>query len=287
LHEISVTKQLRRDLIDFFMDRKSHHIQLDEEIVRDRLAQDTFGYTPVMIEHLFDEALLVALRSGRDGMSLSDIYEAKLNEEVGLRQVTSYTTEERNAVATHEAGHATAAHILGTTRRLEVLSIIKRRASLGLLAHTDLEEKYTKSKTELEAMLAIALGGLAAEELFFGESGTGPGSDLAYATEVAAMMVGALGMGGSLLSYEAVDDGAVNSKNLVGRVLSDPEAKSRVEGILHDQKQRILGVLNDNRDMVMALRDALVERDELVGEEIIEVIRDSLARRPSLVPVEA
>ncbi len=281
------TKQLRRDLIDFFMDRKSHHIQLDEEIVRDRLAQDTFGYTPVMIEHLFDEALLVALRSGRDGMSLSDIYEAKLNEEVGLRQVTSYTTEERNAVATHEAGHATAAHILGTTRRLEVLSIIKRRASLGLLAHTDLEEKYTKSKTELEAMLAIALGGLAAEELFFGESGTGPGSDLAYATEVAAMMVGALGMGGSLLSYEAVDDGAVNSKNLVGRVLSDPEAKSRVEAILHDQKQRILGVLNDNRDMVMALRDALVERDELVGEEIIEVIRGSLARRPSLVPVEA
>ncbi len=136
-------------------------------------------------------------------------------------------------------------------------------------------------------MLAIALGGLAAEELFFGESGTGPGSDLAYATEVAAMMVGALGMGGSLLSYEAVDDGAVNSKNLVGRVLSDPEAKSRVEAILHDQKQRILGVLNDNRDMVMALRDALVERDELVGEEIIEVIRGSLARRPSLVPVEA
>jgi ATP-dependent Zn protease len=280
------TKQLRRDLIDFFMDRKAHHIQLDEETVRDRLAQDTFGYSPVMIEHLFDEALLVALRSGRDGMSLTDIYEAKMNEEIGLRQVTSYTTEERAGVATHEAGHAAAAYILGTTRRLEVLSIIKRRNSLGLLAHTDLEEKFTKSRTELEAMLAISLGGLAAEELFFGESGTGPGSDLAYATELAAMMVGALGMGGSLLSYEAVDDGAINKKNLAGRVLSDPEAKLRVEGILHDQKQRILGVLNDNRDVVIALRDALVERDELVGEEIVQVIRDSLARRPSLAPAK-
>jgi cell division protease FtsH len=99
------TKQGRRDLIDYFLARKAHAREMNDEEIRERLAQDTFGYTPVMIEHLFDEALLITLRSGRDGMSVSDVYEAKLSEEVGLKQQTSYTEDERRAVATHEAGH--------------------------------------------------------------------------------------------------------------------------------------------------------------------------------------
>jgi cell division protease FtsH len=273
------TKVARRELLDFFLPRKTHAPELDEEDTRDRLAQETFGYTPVMIEHLLDEALLVALRSGRHHMTLSDIYEAKLAEEIGLKQQVSYTTEERAAVATHEAGHATAAFVLGTTRRLEVLSIIKRRASLGLLAHSDLEERFTRSRSEMEASIAIALGGITAEELFLGESGTGPGADLSHATQVAAMMVGALGLGGSLISYEAVLDGAISRTNLVGKVLGDAPSKARVEAIMQGQKERVEAVLAENRDVVMALRDALVERDELVGEEILAVIHEALAAR--------
>jgi cell division protease FtsH len=273
------TRRMRRELIDFFLARKSHHQQLDDEAVRERLAADTFGYSPVMIEHLFDEALLVALRSGRDAMSLSDVYEAKLTEEIGLAQATTYTQEERAAVATHEAGHAVSAYLLGKTRRLEVLSIIKRRESLGLLAHSDEEERFTHSRSELEASLAIALGGMAAEELFFGESGTGPSSDLAHATQIAATMVGALGMGGSLVSYEAVDEGFASRRNLVGKVLGDPRSKAMVEALLHAQKERVRGVLEENRDLVLALRDALIERDELVGEQILAVIRAGIERR--------
>jgi cell division protease FtsH len=197
------TKQGRRDLIDFFLSRKAHHDILDDAEVRERLAHDTLGTTPVAIEHLLDEALLLALRDGRRQMNLEDVYEARITEEVGLRQPVTYTEAERRAVATHEAGHATVAHFLGTDRRLEVLSIIKRSGSLGLLAHGDVEERYTRSRSELEAAVAIALGGLAAEELFLGESGTGPGADLATATSVAATMVGSLGMAGSLVSYEA------------------------------------------------------------------------------------
>jgi cell division protease FtsH len=273
------TKQDRRELIDFFLTRKAHHADFDQEEARERLAHDTLGYTPVMIEHLFDEALLVALREGRDGMSVTDVYSAKLTEEIGLASAVIYTESERRAVATHEAGHATAAHLLGIGRRLEVLSIIKRRASLGLLAHSDLEERFTQSRSELEAFLAIALAGMAAEELFLGESSSGPGSDLAYATEVAAMMVGALGMAGSLVSYEAVAEGMVSRKNLVGKVLADGEAKARVEVLLQEQKARVRRVLEENRDVVGALRDALIERDELVGDQITDVIRTALARR--------
>jgi cell division protease FtsH len=274
------TKHLRRDLIDFFLERKSHAPELDQDDVRERLAHDTFGYTPVMVEHLFDESLLVALREGRDAMSAADIYRAKLTEEVGLSQEVPYTEEERRAVATHEAGHAVAAYLQGKTRRMEVLSIIKRRGSLGLLAHRDLEERFTKTRSELEALLTIALGGMTAEEIFFGESGTGPGADLAQATEIAAMMVGALGMEGSLISYEAVQDGVFN-RNLVGKVLADPDARHRVDDLLHTQKERIRMNLEDNRDLVEALRDALIARDELVGEDIVRVIEEAVAaRRP-------
>jgi ATP-dependent Zn protease len=279
------TKRGRRDLIDFFLDRKAHDPELDDEDARERLAHDTLGYTPVMIEHLFDEALLMSLKAGRDMMRVADVYEAKLTEEIGLRQPVVYTDAERRAIATHEAGHATVAYFLGTTQRMEVLSIIKRRQSLGLLAHADLEERFTKSKSELEGSVAISLGGMASEELFLGESGTGPASDLSAATEVAAAMVGALGMAGSLVSYEAVAEGPVSMKNLVGKVLADPDGKGRVETLLMKQKHRAAAVLEHNRDVVEALRDALMERDELVGEEIVEVIGSALKRRDPGRPV--
>lgn len=274
------TKQERRDLLDFFLFRKSHHEQLDDEAVRERMAHETFGYTPVMIEHLLDEALLVSLREGRRQMSFSDIMEAKFTEEIGTKQAVIYTETDREAVATHEAGHATVAYFLGKGRRLEVLSIIKRRGALGLLAHSDEEERFTRTKSEIEAGIAIALGGLVAEELCLGESGTGPGADLAHATSLAAQMVGAFGMAGSLISYEAVSDGPFSASNMVGKVLANPETKQRVEDILEAQRERVRAVLAESRDVHFALRDALIERDELVRDEIIEVIEKALSNRP-------
>ena len=273
------TKAERSDLIDFFLDRKKHHEQLDDPTVRERIAHETFGYTPVMIEHLFDEALLVTLRSGRREMAFEDVMEAKFAEEIGLKQPSAYTDTDREAVATHEAGHATVAYLLGNNRRLEVLSIIKRRGSLGLLAHSEEEERFTRTRSELEAGIAIALGGLVAEEQCLGESGTGPAADLAHATTLAANMVGSFGMAGSLISYDAVTHGPIGGANLVAKVLSDAEGKERVEDILAAQKERVQAVLAENLDVHAALRDALLDRDELVREEIVEVIEKALANR--------
>ena len=271
------TRQERRDLIDFFMGRKAHDEMLDEDQARDRIAAETFAYTPVMIEHLFDEALLLSLRDGRREMSLHDIMEAKFNEEMGLKQTTSYTDFDREAVATHEAGHATVAYIAGTGRRLEILSIIKRRGSLGMLAHSDEEERLTRTKSELENGIAIALGGLAAEEMCLGESGTGPGADLA--TQLAAQMVGSFGMAGSLISYEAVSDGPLSRSNLVGKILANTETKQKVEDILEAQRERVAAILAENRDVHGALVAALLDRDELVRDDILEVIEKAIANR--------
>jgi cell division protease FtsH len=273
------TQSEREDLVDHFLERKKHHTQLDDEDVRTRIAHEAFGYTPVMIEHLFDEALLVALRDGRREMNFSDVLEAKFTEEIGLKQAVTYTDNDRRSVAVHEAGHATVAHFLGQNRRLEVLSIIKRRGSLGLLAHGDEEERFTRTRTEIESGIAIALGGLAAEELVLGESGTGPASDLMVATQLAAQMVGSFGMAGSLISYDAVSHGPIGGANLVAKVLSDETGKKAVEDILAAQKERVLEVLSENRDVHTALEHALVERDELVRDEILEVIEKALADR--------
>ncbi|MGI8875392.1 MAG: AAA family ATPase [Egibacteraceae bacterium] len=260
----------RRDLIDHFLSRKVHAPDLDRDELRDQLAGQTFGATPVMIEHLFDEALVLGLKGGRDGLSWADVQQARLTASVGLANPVGYTDRERRSVATHEAGHATVAHLAGT-RRLEVLSIVKRKGSLGLLAHGDLDEVYTRTRKELVDLVDIALGGLCAEELFFGSAGTGPGSDLAYATRIGAEIVGSCGMAGSLVSLAAVQRGALNDENLVGRVLSDPAARPQLDALLEESKRRVMGLLTANRHHVEALRDALLARDELVGEEIADV----------------
>jgi ATP-dependent Zn protease len=92
-------------------------------------------------------------------------------------------------------------------------------------------------------------------------------------------MVGSFGMAGSLISYDAIAEGPIGSKNLVGKVLADRDGKGRVEDILAEQKERVSEMLAENRDVVEALRDALMERDELVAEEITTVIEKALANR--------
>jgi len=231
----------------------------------------TFGYSPVQIEHLLDEGLIVALRHGRDALAWSDVTSAKLTEDIGLPHHESYTPWERRQIATHEGGHAVTAYLVGEGRRLEVLSIIKRRDALGLLAHSDLEERFTKTGTELYALLVISMAGMAAEELFEGESGTGPAGDLAAATQIAAEMVGSLGLAGSLVSYRAVSESVFDS-GLVGRVIANSEGKRAVEDILRRAKNDARRLLRANRKLAMALRDALLDREELIGDEIIEVL---------------
>ena len=267
----------RREIIDYYLDKKAHDPALDDTVKRNTLAAMTFGYSPVMIEHLLDEALVWALRRGSETLSWSDLQKAKMTEEIGLAQPVEYTEVERRTIATHEAGHATVAYLVGKSRKLEVLSIIKRKDALGLLAHSEREERFLRTKSEMEALIQIAFGGMVAEEIFFGESTTGPSSDLQYATGAAAQMVGSLGMCGSLISYDAVE--TVGGSNLTAKVLSNDEGKDKVEGILFEAKTGVTAMIEDYRHLVEALRDALLDRDELIGDEILETIRQAEQRK--------
>ncbi|MDP9496827.1 MAG: AAA family ATPase [Actinomycetota bacterium] len=268
----------RRALVDHFLARKAHTPELDEEERRDALAATTSGYSPVRIEHLLDEALVNAVRGGRRAMTWADVEQARLTEDVGTGAPVEYTDHERRLIATHEAGHATVAWLVAPTRRLEVLTIVKRRGALGLLAHGDRDEVFTRSRTELQGLLQIALAGQCAEELFFGDVSTGPGGDLAYATGCAAEMVGAHGMDGTLVSYLAVQSAALADTNLAGRVLGDERGRAQVERLLQEQRAAAAALLARSRHLVEALRDALLEREELLGSEITDVLEAAAAR---------
>ena len=232
------------------------------------------GYTPAALERLFDEALLVALRDARRSLRSSDLRQAQMEVEIGLPNPVDYPADERRTIAAHEAGHATVAYLVGKGRKLEVLSIIKRRESLGLLAHRDEEERYTRTEAEMRTMLQIAFGGMVAEEIFFGESGTGPAADLAGATALAADMVGSFGLGGSLISFRSLDSGIIGG-NLVAKVLADGEARKVVDRLLRDAKHETARLLTDHRFLVEALRDALLEREELIDDEILDILEEA------------
>jgi cell division protease FtsH len=269
----------RRELIDHFLRTKAHEDQLADDEYRDALAGVTQGYSPVMIESLMDEALVNAVHRDAAGMSWHDLEQARITSEVGLGQPVAYTDHEQRLIATHEAGHAVAAWLLAPQRRLEILTIVKRAGALGLLAHGDRDDVYTRSKSELEALIGIAFGGQVAEELFFGDVSTGPGGDLVYATQVAAQMVGAAGMAGTLLSYAAGSAGTFGG-DLIARVSSDGEGRRLMEELLERQKARTTALLSENRHLVEALRDALLERHELIGREITETLEAAAGTRP-------
>ncbi len=264
----------RREIIDYYLDRKSHDPGLDDPVRRDALADLTFGYSPVMIEHLLDEALVWALRRGGDQMTWEDLNRAKMTEEIGLPQPVEYTPAERRAIATHEAGHAAVAWLVGKGRRLEVLSIVKRGPALGLLAHTETEERFTRTHSELRALIQIAMGGMAAEEELLGDTTSGVGGDLASATKMAAQMVGSFGMAGSLVSFDAVSLG--REANLVAKVLGSDDGRAAVESILEEAKGDARRMVAEHLHIVQALRDALISNDELVGSQITDAIEGAV-----------
>jgi cell division protease FtsH len=262
----------RRDIIDYYLGKKAHEDELDQPSRRETLAALTAGYSPVMIEHLMDESLVWALRRGANRFSWNDLQHAKMTEEIGLAQPVEYTEAEQRTIATHEAGHATVAWLVGKGRKLEVLTIIKRKDALGLLSHSEEEERFTKTKSEVRALIDIAFGGMVAEELFFGEASTGVASDLQAATLNACQMVGMLGMGSTLISSAAMEYPA---GGIVSKVLANDEGRTEVEGLLGSAKASVTQMLEEHRNVVEALRDALLQREELIGDEILEVIRQS------------
>ncbi len=253
-------------IAQYYLDRKNH----EEAVTASLIADLSAGYTPVKIEKLLDEALVIALRYSRTSMTVTDVLQAQLVTEVGVAHEMGYHPDERRRIAIHEAGHALTAVL--TRRDVKMASILRRSAALGLVAHGDIEERFLKTPSDARDLICVALAGRAAELQEYGEASSGISSDLAVATNLASQLVGQLGNGHGLLSLDAA--GMPTAGNLVAKVLSDEPSRAAAEALMVEGADRAALMTSKYRDALLRIADGLCESDELEGEQIKSIVAE-------------
>lgn len=263
-------KEGRKDIIQYYLSKVRH-----EPIDLDKFAQVTMGYSPARIKNIVNEALIFALQDSRDALSWSDIWSAKLVDEIGLKQPVKYTDKEKVMTAVHEAGHAVASReLLSDVEQIQVVTIIKREAALGLVHSLELEERFSRSKQDILNDIKVSLAGMAAEEIWFDTSTTGTSSDLRNATLNALSYIGQWGMGKRLIAYTVIPPSGYGENETIKQMLADREIRDEVDGLLKQCKAEVTALLKRRSAAVERIRDELLEREELVGDQLESLMRE-------------
>ncbi len=271
----------RQDILQYYLAKVRH-----EPIDYAKLSRMTVGYSPASLKNIVNEALLFALQDGRDALRWDDLWQAKLSEEIGLKQPVKYSPREKAMVAVHEGAHAVASYALEREElQIQVITIQKRESALGLVSTQEIEEMFLRTQKQLLARIQVSLAGLVAEEIWYGQTTSGPSSDLVNATRNAAAYVGVYGMGRSLISAAASGPGPYGEADPIGVVLSDADRRKEIDAILNDCRDSVRNLLLKKRHVVEGVRDALLEREELVGDEIEVLMAELGEREPIEVPV--
>jgi cell division protease FtsH len=271
----------REDILQYYLNRVPH-----DEVDVGRLARATYGFSPAQIKNLVNEALIFALMDGREKLNFTDLWTAKVTEEIGLKEPQGVTSSrDRQMTAFHEAGHAVLGYVLELDDQIQVASIIKRRDTLGVVYRTPIEEQQTELREDMRRDIIVSLGGMSAEEIWFGQSTQGPSSDLRMATIRSATMLGLLGMGESLISYGVIEANGLTSP--LAEILRDPDSRRQISDLLSACKREAVEILRREEAAVRALAERLLEKEEVSGEELEEIMRAKGVRRaaPTFRPV--
>src|SRR5438270_337819 len=269
IHVAPPTDKYRAEVILYYLKKVEH----DPDISINALVQRLVDYTPVAIKHVINEAVIIAHFDGRDKITYKDLIEAQDVHEFGLRQTSELTPIDRRRLAYHEAGHAVASYYL-YERYFPAYVTIHQRSDLEGAAAFALprpkESIKTLSKEDILARIQVALAARATEELFLDLNMNGVSSDLSQATTNAFAYVGLWGMDGTLAS---------------AKVTEVPQTKldERVENLLQAQFKAVRKLLQDHSEALIAVAEALIDRDELVAEEIKQLIDESDARQVTKV----
>ncbi len=302
------TKDDRLDILDLYLGKVDHEPDLDTDRRRDELARITNGYSPSMIEQCCSMALTVAHSEGRRRFGWSDIVESMTTVEAGTAQNIEYVPEETRAVAIHEAGHAAAGHVYLEDDILSTrLSIRKRGSSLGHYQGMEKDERFSHFRSRVMGGLIMTLGAMAAEHAFYGENSQGVSGDVVAATATAAAMVGMWAMGpdpvhldGSLnLAAEAEEvlqrlerigmtimnrarGGMPYMPDPIATVLSDSDKRAAAAQLLGQAYVSAYALMVTNRGPVQRIADVLVQRREMHGDEVVDLLNEVGLRRPEL-----
>jgi ATP-dependent Zn protease len=306
------TKEDRKDIFDLYLDRVSHNPELDHPQRRDEIARITNGYSPAMIEQICSMALTNAHHEGKASFDWRHLVDAMTTIEAGTAVGVRYIESETRAVAIHEAGHATAAHVYRPNLESSRLSIRMRGGSLGHHQAFEKEERFSQWHSEAVGSLIHTLGAMAAELAFYGENSSGVGGDLGYATQAAAMMVGTAGMAPDLVEIPAsarmADESEAQARERVMKrferigltlmnrtrgsadfhadpvasVLGDPFKRGAAAQIMGQAFVTAHNFIEHNRTSVETVAEAVIEKQELYGDELMRLLNSVKLEKPEI-----
>jgi len=257
----------------------TREIPLDPNVNLEILAKGTPGLSGADIANLVNEAALLAARKNRNNVTMADFEEAKDKVMMGMERKSMIISEqEKKTTAYHETGHVLVAKKIPEADPVHKVTIIPRGRALGVTTYLPIDEKHTYSKEYLEAMIAYAMGGRAAEKLIFNQLTTGAGNDIERATALARKMVCEWGMSEKMgpLTF-----GKKEEEIFLGREISQHRDYSEQTAILIDEEvkkivnkgmDRAEKILDEHIDLLHRISGALLEREILDSEEIDKLI---------------
>jgi cell division protease FtsH len=267
--------------------------QIDAEVDLEILARATPGMSGADLESLMNEGALIAVRRGSKQIEVTDLEAAQDRVLLGLKRTSLVLSkEEKEIVAYHEAGHALTAHLLPHADPVHKVTILPTGMALGATQQLPEAEHQLEQRPYLDDVLAVRLGGRAAEELVFGVASTGAADDLSGATELAGRMVREWGMSDVLGSMSWGRRGPVflGEELVHTRDYSDETARvidEEVARILEVQSRRARQTLSQHRAALDRLASALVAHESLDGAEVVAIVEAPEAEVAHLEPASA
>ena len=263
---------------------KVKHELTDEQI--DKLATITPYYSGAKIKDLVNEALIMAIRDGREVITWQDVMKAKHLKSLGPPEGVEYVERERHATAVHEACHAVMAYRVRHHLEIDIATIEKGAGYLGMVSSIPVEDQFTEWRSTYEADILVSLASLAGERMFFGnDNSSGVSGDLDSATTVAALMETHWGMGSGISSLPALqrlqimpgrpdprrrddqDKGGKGDRGAAADGLGE-----RIERTLARLLEKAEQILRENRAEVLAVAHALERHKTLSGDDVAAVI---------------
>ncbi|WP_147821103.1 ATP-dependent zinc metalloprotease FtsH [Salidesulfovibrio onnuriiensis] len=239
------------------------------------IARGTPGFSGADLENLVNEAALYAAKQNKDCVDMSDFEEAKDKVIMGKeRRSLIMTDDEKKSTAYHEGGHALVGKMLPQCDPLHKVTIIPRGRALGVTSFLPEEDRVSRSKTQCEADIAMALGGRAAEELVFNQFTTGASNDIKRATQLARNMVCLWGMSEKLgpLSFSDNQEQVFLGKELIhNKDYGEETARlidAEVKRFIDEGYQRAMKILGENKEVLDRVAEALLERETITNEEM-------------------
>ena len=242
-------------------------LKLDPSVDVDLLSRQTPGFSGADIANVCNEAALIAARNHKKAIDKQDFLDAIDRIIGGLEKKTKVLTQkEKEAIAIHEAGHATISWFLEHANPLIKVTIVPRGRALGAAWYMPEERQITTKEQMLDEMCAI-LGGRAAEETFIGQISTGAMNDLERVTKQAYAMVAYAGMSERLSNLCYYN----NQEYSFNRPYSEKTAEAidvEVHKMITEQYERAKALLSEHKEGHAELAKILIEREVIFAEDV-------------------